>query len=270
MLALTECATGAEGVGPLIVAAPSPTDLDGDPERLLDAVMADAGLPIDRRASKVLPGGRAAVGDALASAYEMLRAARWPHCYVLGVDSLVMGVRLERLLDQGAVIHTDNPDGVVPGEAAVALRLSLRARGPVLATVTGFGSAELDPARGQDRGPLTGDGLALAAERALAAARQPAGTLASIAYDRAGPQVAMEELLLARLRPPLDALGDRPAILPSLSAGEVGAAAGLLAVATLAFFVHKRVVEGAGLCLLSDDRGWRGAAVVGPPGHREG
>src|SRR5262249_37969753 len=51
---------------------------------------------------------------------------------------------------------------------------------------------------------------------------------------------------------------------PALSVGEIGAAAGPLALAMLAFFVQPRVVEGPALCRLGSGGGARPAAAVRP------
>jgi hypothetical protein len=51
---------------------------------------------------------------------------------------------------------------------------------------------------------------------------------------------------------------------PSFSVGEIGAAAGPLALAMLAFFIQKKVLEGPGLCLVRSGGPARGAVVVAP------
>ena len=49
---------------------------------------------------------------------------------------------------------------------------------------------------------------------------------------------------------------------PGDTAGETGAASSLLALAVAAFFREKGVYEGAGLCIASDESGFRSIAVV--------
>jgi 3-oxoacyl-[acyl-carrier-protein] synthase-1 len=271
-LALGECAANILGPpAPLIVIAPAAADLGGDPERLLDAMVgSDAVLQIDPKTSAIIPKGRNGIAEALRLAYRHLASGATSECYLLGVDSLVTGRRLKRLVRQGALIHEGNPDGIIPGEAAAALRLSLRPQAGALAVIAGFGSAA-ERAGNADRdavgaGPLTGLGFSLSSERALSEARQAStiDSLTAIVPDRAGPQNRLEELALARLRPPLATISPQSVYLPALSAGETGAASGVLGLATLAFFIHKKVIEGPGVCLFSGDDEWRGAAVVAP------
>ncbi|HZL17792.1 MAG TPA: hypothetical protein VFG23_08610 [Polyangia bacterium] len=264
--ALLQCVGDHGGApAPLIVIAPAPEDLRAQPQELLGAILqADAALPIERGSSRVIQRGRQGIGDGLRIARDLLTAGRASECYVLGVDSLVTGDRLSRLIRQGAVIHDGNPDGVIPGEAAVALRFSADPRDHVLATVVGLGMSEEPGARPDADAPLTGRGLALAAGEALAEASesQRLPPLAGLVYDRSGPHRHFEELALARGRAPLAGLSGEATFMPGLSAGETGAAAGLLALATTAFFVEKRVIAGPGVCLFTSEDTWRGAAIV--------
>ena len=250
---------------PMIVIAPAPEDVKAKPKELLAAILrADAALPIERGSSRVIQRGRQGIGDALRIARDLLTARRASECYVLGVDSLVTGDWVTRLVRQGAVIHEGNPDGIIPGEAAVAMRFSSDPRDHVLATVIGLGMSEEPGSRPDTDAPLTGRGLALAAGEALAEASEPEHLppLAGLVHDRSGPHRHFEELALARGRVPLAGVTGEATFMPGLSAGETGAAAGLLALATTAFFVEKRVIVGPGVCLFTTDDAWRGAAIV--------
>lgn len=264
--ALLQCVGDHDGApAPMIVIAPAPEDVRALPKELLGAILqADAALPIERSSSRVIQRGREGIGDALRIARDLLSARRASECYVLAVDSLMTGDRVSRLVMQGAIIHEGNPDGIIPGEAAVALRLSADPRDHALATVMGLGMSEEPGARPSADGPLTGRGLALATAEALAEAgeRQRLPPLAGLVHDRSGPHRHFEELALARGRAPLAAVTGDATFMPGLSAGETGAAAGLLALATAAFFVDKRVITGPSVCLLTGDDSWRGAAIV--------
>ena len=265
--ALLQCASDHSGPpAPLVVIAPAPEDVKVQPKELLAAILqADAALPIERASSRVIQRGRQGIGDALRIAQELLTARRQSECYLLGVDSLVTGDRLSRLVRQGAVIHEGNPDGVIPGEAAVALRLSSDPRADTFATVIGFGASEESGARQGGDAPLTGPRACTgsgAGPRRGSASDSACRPSPDWVHDRSGPHRHFEELALARGRVPLAGVTGEATFMPGLSAGETGAAAGLLALATTAFFVEKRVIDGPGLCLFTSDDGWRGAAIV--------
>src|SRR5207253_6850563 len=96
--------------------------LDGDDE------MADGrdGQRVDRPASRVFAEGRLGALQALAAAQDVVSSGRASACYVGGVDSLLDPVRLYELLDEGRLLDGLGSDGIVPGEAAVFLRLEGR------------------------------------------------------------------------------------------------------------------------------------------------
>jgi hypothetical protein len=79
-----------------------------------------------------------------------------------------------------------------------------------------------------------------------------------------GAQRDFEDFLLARGRPPLDSATSVRVFAPSFSVGEIGAAARPLALAMLAFFIQKRVLEGPGLCLIRSRGPARGAVAIAP------
>jgi hypothetical protein len=53
-------------------------------------------------------------------------------------------------------------------------------------------------------------------------------------------------------------------ISPQASVGELGATSGILSLATLAFLIDRREVNGAGFCLFFAPNGLRGAALLTP------
>jgi len=272
LLSLQECAAGApsEEPAPLFVCAASADDCDEPLDGLLEGVAADAGIAVDLSQSRVFPGGRASVIDALRAGQELVAARRATAFYLLGVDSLVTGGRPFRLMEAGRLLHAENSDGFVPGEAGVALRLG-EDGGEGGAAVVGLGIGS-EPAAARADSAMTGAGLHQAAARALADARLRGADLHAVVHDVSGPQRDFEDLLLARGRPPLDAAVTARTFAPSFSVGEIGAAAGPLALAMLAFFIQEGVVGGPGLCLFRSDGTSRGAAAVAaiPPRRRPG
>jgi 3-oxoacyl-[acyl-carrier-protein] synthase I len=267
LLALRECAAAAQPGAPLpvLVCAPDPADLQISPGGLLELVTADAGIAVDRQQSRVFARGRIAVLEALIAARTLLTTRRATGCYLVGVDSLVMGDRPRRLVQQGRVLDGNSVDGFVPGEGAAALLLTADGKG--LAVIAGLGTGA-EPAGGNEELPVTGAGLHEAALRALAESGTPGTQLAAVVHDVSGVHRDFEELLLARTRPPMDVAQQAQVYAPALSVGEIGAAAGPLALAMLAFFIQQGVVDGPGLCLFRSSDQARGAAAVTPAPQR--
>jgi hypothetical protein len=77
----------------------------------------------------------------------------------------------------------------------------------------------------------------------------------------------MEELALAAARPPLGGVDFR-VLTPALSTGEVGAAAGVLSLAVLAFFMAHDELASPALAAFLSEGAARGAALVTPTGVR--
>jgi 3-oxoacyl-[acyl-carrier-protein] synthase-1 len=264
LLSLQECAAAAPPgpPAPLLVCAPSADDWDGSPSDLLEGVTGDAGIDVDLAQSRVFSNGRIGVVDALQAGRDLLASRRAAAFYLLGVDSLVTGERPYRLMNAGRLLDDENSDGFVPGEGAAALRLSSAGADGVAALV-GIGTGD-EPAGRSGAQAMTGAGLHEAALGAVTDAKVGGSDLRAVVHDVSGIQRDFEDLLLARSRPPLDVAATARIFAPSISVGEIGAAAGPLALAMLAFFIHKGVVGGPGLCLFRSDGSGRGAAVVAP------
>jgi 3-oxoacyl-[acyl-carrier-protein] synthase I len=264
LLALRECATALPGRQPLplLVCAPDAGDLGGSPGALLDKLTADATLAIDRTQSRVISQGATGIVDALFAARALLERGAAPSCYVLGVDSLVTGQRVQGLLAAGQLIEGNNSNGFVPGEAAVALRVGKPGASKARGFISGVGSTVESRAAGVN--VSYGEGLARAAEQALAEAKMQAAQLKGIAHDVSGIHSAFEEMLMARSRPPLNGNSEAEMFSAALSVGEVGTAAGPLNLAMLAFFIEQKVIDGPALCLFRSNGDARGAAVVMP------
>jgi 3-oxoacyl-[acyl-carrier-protein] synthase-1 len=264
LFALQECAAGAPTRPdvPLFVCAPDTESGADATSSLLEGVTADAAIGIERRQSRVFPGGRAGLIDALRTGREILASGRADAFYLLGVDSLVTGPRVRGLMDSGRILTSEQADGFVPGEGAVALRFSV-SRGNAAAVLAGLGSGR-EPAAPNERVSLTGVGLHEAAQQAVAEAGIGGADLRGLVHDVSGAQRDFEDFLLARGRPPLDSAGLVRVFAPSFSVGEIGAAAGPLAIAMLAFFIDKGVLDGPGLCLLRSEGPTRGAVALAP------
>jgi 3-oxoacyl-[acyl-carrier-protein] synthase-1 len=258
--ALQECAAGLrEPPLPVLVCAP-PLEGFARDARLLDRLLDGTGLAVDRPASRVLAPGRGTTNDALALAGSLLLSEVWPACLLVAVDSLIAPPRLSREVAAGRVAGAQNPTGFVPGEAGAALLLSLRPEIGCAAIIAGGGHC----AGGETPSAV----LSLAAVDALADAHVPARALGAICHDGPGDWAQLEELALADGRPPLSLAAHAPRFIPAVTTGEVGAAAGVLSIATLAYLLMSGVLQRPALAMFSSDGPARGTAVLVPAGSR--
>jgi 3-oxoacyl-[acyl-carrier-protein] synthase-1 len=258
-----ECVAAIEPVTdkvPLLLCCPEADD--DTPARLLDEVIAQAAIPIDRGRSRVFPAGRAATLEALGAALALLKDPVTSTCLVGGVDSLIDEQRLQVLLDEDRLLTTGNKDGFIAGEAGVMLALTNQPGPDALAAWLAAAAGTEEACRGSDR-PVTGAGLQKAMTQALALANLRFEDLACLAHDFSGEARTFEELTLAggRMGHGKDPIATED---PGLSVGETGAAAGFLPIAMLAFLHSKGVHARPSLALLSCDGPARGAVVLGP------
>jgi hypothetical protein len=258
----------SEPPSPLLLCLPSADP--GLPSRpaadLLDVLAAEAGAPIDLRASRTFPTGRAAVFEAVNEAARLLADRASAAVYLGGVDSLVDGSALDRWLRAGR-LKTSTTEGFIPGEGAVFLRLVRDDEPGALATVVSIGRAP--EARGRaSKQPDVGVGLAKAARDALDSAGLSAAEVGTIIHD-AGDRASFREvsLAIARLRP----RADPPPLITTAAAcaGELGAAYGPFALGLAASFLDRGVTDGAAALVLgSGEDGERSAAVLTRPGEQ--
>ena len=191
-------------------------------------------------------------------------SARWSSigCLVGAADSLIGARPLATLAAQRRLLTDDNPDGVLPGEAAACVLLD-EARTGGLAQIRGLGFAE-EPALLTNDLPLRADGVLGAARGALAEAGWAPHELDLRVSDAAGESYHFKEqaLLLARLlRQPKPEL---PLWLPADSLGDAGTAAGLcgLVVAVAAFGARFCELGPRAICLAGNDAGERAAVAL--------
>jgi 3-oxoacyl-[acyl-carrier-protein] synthase-1 len=270
LIALTECATGAPPrvPVPVIVCAPEAADLGGTPASLLDGITADARIAVDRKRSRVLLGGRASIGEALELAQGMLQTSPLAGCFLVGVDSLVETERADRLVAEGRILDTRNVSGFIPAEGAAALYLTSTIASENLAAIAGTGRG-IDDSEPDTGPPVTGRGLSAAFEAAFTSAELDPARVVAFAHDHSGGPRGAEELTFAAHRPPLDRAAALTVFCPAISTGEIGAAAGALSLALLAFYLAEGVVVGPSLAAFLSDGPQRGAAVVMPTRRRK-
>ncbi len=248
---------------PVIVCAPALEPFGRDASWLLQRLLDDADLAFDPEGSRIIASGRGTLLDALALAEQRLSSQEWPACFLVGVDSLVAPARLAREVEAGRVAGPGNATGFIPGEAGAALLLSLRADAGSAAIIAGVGRCD-----GGAAFNTTAAVLADAAERALASAQVAAAMLGAICHDGPGDWPQLEEMALADARPPMSLAPQAPRFIPSISTGEVGAAAGVLSLALVALLLSKGVLHRPALAMFAADGPARAAAVVAPANLR--
>lgn len=182
-------------------------------------------------------------------------------CLVAAADSLIGARPLAALAANRRLLTEDNPDGVIPGEAAACVLLH-GARSGALASIRGLGLARESASVTNDV-PLRADGVTMAARSALAEAGFDMSEIDFRVSDAAGESYGFKEqaLLLARLLRTQKA--ELPLWLPAESLGYTGAAAGLcgLVIATEAL-TRGRAPGPRAMAFAGNDAGDRAAVIV--------
>ena len=246
---------------PVILCCAGPDEIACKPEELLARLCAEEPALIAAQASRVLHRGRPNLQEALAAAEKGLASQGWPACVLLSVDSLLDPSRLLIVDARRGLRSIEHPEGILPGEAAVAMLLGPGERLRTGPRIVALASGE------SPTGAQPGVALAKMVERALAEAGAPATQVTGLMHDMTSTG-GLEELNSMMNRIPLGGVTSRSLYAPCETAGESGASASLLTLAATAFFLEKGVYEGAGLAIASDDSGFRSVAVVTMDGKR--
>jgi 3-oxoacyl-[acyl-carrier-protein] synthase-1 len=252
---------------PLIIIAPEehrPCWAEIEPSTWLQAVQARLpGHP--SHAPMLLATGSAGISNALRTARELLTTGE-SACLVIGVDSYLTPEEVERL---SATFRLKRPDfgrGLIPGEASAGILIRLVARNEEMAIplIRGVGAAN-EPGGGVPghRRALTGTGL-LAALRAAAVD----GVIDESQFDLrvsdlAGEVLATTDSILASQRFFRTRREELPIILPAVSCGATGAAAGVLGVVVAAVALTKGYARARAVaCEAASETSLRSVCVV--------
>ncbi len=216
-------------------------------------------LGLDPRRVAIVRSGASGAMHALALAQRELEGGE--PCLVAAADSLIGAEALLDLRARKRLLAEDNPDGVIPGEAAACLLIA-RERVGALAHVRalGFGHERALP---ENDIPMRAEGIVEATRAALASCGLMLHELDFRVSDAAGDQLAFKEqaLLVTRmLRQPKNAF---PLVLPAHALGDTGAAAGLCGMVMAVESILRR--KGAGpraIVFAGNQWGDRAAAIV--------
>ncbi|WP_224240876.1 hypothetical protein [Hyalangium gracile] len=216
--------------------------------------------------ARFFQGGNAAFALALAAAGEELRSRRIRSALVCAVDSLGSSTTLNLLREQGRLKTQDNPTGLIPGEAAVALLLTAPARrqGEAKEPAVFLRAVAL----GKDSHPPEGDSPTDARPLAqcLITALGPLPAQAPVPVlltDHDGQHHRAYEfgMLQFQLTSTEQRLGMAPAWVPALSFGNTGAASGGMGAAIAFRALQRGYAPSPSLLVLSSSDSGERAAI---------
>jgi 3-oxoacyl-[acyl-carrier-protein] synthase-1 len=213
--------------------------------------------------------GHASMFAALREASSLLRAEKVSRCLLLGVDSYLSEDRME-MLDRGYRLKSDRAaDGLIPGEAAVAMIVELDdpRRPPELPPFALLAEPALamEPETLLGEKSSTGRGLGEALRGALAS-RPPGEAQRWVLCDLNGESYRAFEWGVCVTRLP-EQLSDLASLThPAECVGDVGAATGGVLVACAArAFARGYAPAPRALAFTSSEQGLRAALLVEPP-----
>ncbi|MBZ9920874.1 MULTISPECIES: hypothetical protein [unclassified Mesorhizobium] len=215
-------------------------------------------------ASIAVDGGAAASVSLLERASDLLSRPGVEQIILGGVDSFLNDVDLDRLRQSGRLKSSDGAQGLVPGEAAAFVRLTSapEGNGAVAPAVVNIGVAREEDSVLSDR--FSQGRAMLSALRAAVASNGPKESDISFVVSNSNGERhrALEQLVVhPRFYRTLREL--TPTAYPAMTVGEVGAAAGALALMLAADGMRQNYAPGSAAMLeIASETGLRTAAVV--------
>ena len=245
----------------LCVAEPArPGRREGLDEELIALIRSELGNGFSDR-SAVIAHGRVGAAVALSHARTLLNEAGIEQVLVAASDSLLSAATLRHYGEQDRLLTEDNSNGFIAGEGAGALLLSRHATpGALMCTGIGFGR---EPATVESELPLRAEGLSQAIKAALADAQCDLGDIDFRITDIAGEHYYFKETSLALSRSLRHRKEEFDLWHSAECTGEIGAAAGIAALATAWAAYRKGYAKGPGVLVhLSNDDGPRAALTL--------
>jgi 3-oxoacyl-[acyl-carrier-protein] synthase-1 len=211
--------------------------------------------------SMIIPHGRVSVATALDRARDLIYEGNLAWVLIVATDSLLTWSQLRSHEQNERLLTSRNANGFIPGEAAGAILVG-RPKGPNQLVCEGIGFA-LEKAAVDSGEPLRGDGLSSAVTQALAGSACGLHDLDFRITDVSGEHYYFKEAALVLSR----VLRQRKQTFDIWHAaectGEVGAAAGAIALAVANTACRKGYAPGPGMLLhFSNDSGERAAIVL--------
>jgi 3-oxoacyl-[acyl-carrier-protein] synthase-1 len=240
-----------------------PAFQDIAPHDFLEVVMRATGLRF-HSASRAVDGGAAAGIGLVERALELMEGEGIAQVLLGGVDSLVNDVDLARLGGARRLKAPDNAQGLVPGEAAVFVRLVREpAREvPVAAAIHGVGTArETDSALSERYSQ--GRAMLDALRDAVTGSGPSEPDIDFVVSNGNGERYQGWEMLIARPRFYRTRRDLMATAYPAMTVGDIGAAGGALALLIAADSLLKDYAPGPiAMCEIASEGGLRAAAVM--------
>ncbi|MFC3321619.1 hypothetical protein [Mesorhizobium cantuariense] len=233
------------------------------PPDFLTAVMSATGQKF-HVASRAIDGGAAASIGLLERAVEMMEQQGIGQVLLGGVDSLVNDTDFARLGRAGRLKGTDNAQGLVPGEAAAFVRLTQNPEGKarVHAAIHGVGLAQEQDSVLSER-YSQGRALLGALRDAVNGSGPSEPDIDFVISNGNGERYSGWEQLIARPRFYRTRREILPTAYPAMTIGDIGSAAGALALMLAADSLLKDYAPGPTVvCELASENGLRAAAVM--------
>jgi 3-oxoacyl-[acyl-carrier-protein] synthase-1 len=217
-----------------------------DDNRFFFELCAELGLEFHPK-SRVIPQGHVSIGAALVQARKLISAGVAKQVLVAATDSLLVAPTLAAYEAKDRLLTSQNSNGFIPGEAGAALLVTAAgsSTGPQL-LCTGIGSG-IEPATVESEEPLRADGLVAAFRAALVDAGRDMGDMDFRITDVAGEQYHFKEASLALSRTLRKRKEEFDIWHPADCVGEVGAGAGVIALAVGAYAAAKDYSKGRGV-----------------------
>lgn len=230
-------------------------------DQLFELVQKELGLAFAPQ-SAVVPHGRVAVAVAVAQARVLLAQAPQSRVLVAATDSLLSWPTLSHYLNNDRLLTPRNSNGFMPGEGAGAMLLALPTGRDDELLCTGLGFAK-EAAHLESGEPLRAEGLSQAIRLGLQEAGLQMHDLDFRITDISGEQYYFKEAALALSRTLRVRKEEFDLWHPAECAGETGAAAGMLVLATAQMACRKGYSAGRRiLAHMAGDAGHRSAMVL--------
>jgi len=238
-----------------------PGRMAGLDDELFSQIQTELGV-VFSPGSAIVTQGRVGLAVALAQARMLMADVGVRRVLVAATDSLLSWPTLSCYEQHDRLLTDDNSNGFMPGEAAGALLLGKpegRA-GELLCSGIGFGR---EPACIDDEEPLRAEGLAQAIKAALADAGCQMHHMDFRITDNSGEQYYFKEASLALSRTLRVRKAEFDIWHPAECTGEIGAASGVVIVATALAACDKQYACGPNILVhLSNDAGQRAALCL--------
>jgi 3-oxoacyl-[acyl-carrier-protein] synthase-1 len=265
--AIVEAQGGADPRDTLLLLIPPesfrghPAYEDIPPSRFLAAVIAATGLSF-HRASRALDGGPAAAIGVLDHAQGIMAREGAAEILLGGVDSLINKADLERLDRANRLKGDRNAQGLVPGEAAVFVRLSPTPAPGTPTAVLATGVAQEADTVASER-YSQGRALLQALRAAVDGPGPSEPEIDFVVSNGNGERYSGWEAMIARPRFYRTRREILPTAYPAMTFGEIGTAGAAMALMVAADSFAEGYAPGrAAMCEVASEGGLRAAAVV--------